>query len=118
MIPATVEEVYETTEFCNAKLRLDNPMPTGEPNGRVEYLSAINTRMFQVVLRATGNEQEPILQFFSYAHLPARLQAVSKPFGDLAHAIVVLLPRNPERTVALRKLLESKDAAVRASLMK
>ena len=28
------------------------------------------------------------------------------------------LPRNPERTVALRKLLEAKDAAVRALLAK
>jgi hypothetical protein len=28
------------------------------------------------------------------------------------------VPRNPERTVALRKLLESKDAAVRAALSK
>jgi hypothetical protein len=28
------------------------------------------------------------------------------------------LPRNPERTVALRKLLEAKDAAVRALLFK
>jgi len=27
-----------------------------------------------------------------------------------------MLPRNPERTVALRKLLEAKDAAVRAAL--
>jgi hypothetical protein len=34
----------------------------------------------------------------------------------LAHRIVEELPRNPERTVALRKLLESKDAAVRAKL--
>lgn len=57
---------------------------------------------------------EPILQFFSYAHLPAHLQAVSKPFCDLADGIVERLPRNPERTVALRKLLESKDAAVRS----
>jgi hypothetical protein len=29
-----------------------------------------------------------------------------------------VLPRNPERTVALRKLLEAKDAAVRAQLFK
>jgi hypothetical protein len=28
------------------------------------------------------------------------------------------LPRNPERTAALRKLLEAKDAAVRARLYK
>jgi hypothetical protein len=57
---------------------------------------------------------EHILQFFAYAHLPDHLQAVSKPFGELAQHIVDTLPRNPERTVALRKLLEAKDAAVRA----
>jgi hypothetical protein len=62
------------------------------------------------------SRQEPILQFFRYAHLPERLAAVSKPFGDMAHDIVTRLPRNPERTVALRKLLEAKDAAVRAAL--
>ena len=61
---------------------------------------------------------EPILQFFAYAHLPLHLQAVSKPFGDLAYDLVDKLPRNPERTVALRKLLEAKDAAVRALLFK
>jgi len=59
-------------------------------------------------------EQEFLLQFFAYAHLPERLQAVSRPFGDLANVIVETLPRNPERTTALRKLLESKDCAVRA----
>lgn len=61
---------------------------------------------------------EPILQFFSYDHLPDELKAVSKPFGDMAHRLVESLPRNPERTVALRKLLEAKDAAVRAHLFK
>ena len=58
------------------------------------------------------------MQFFAYDHLPERLRAVSKPFGEMAHAIVQTIPRNPERTVALRKLLESKDAAVRAFLAK
>lgn len=62
--------------------------------------------------------QEHILQFFAYSHLPQHLQAVSKPFGDLAQQIVDALPRNPERTVALRKLLEAKDAAVRALIAK
>lgn len=61
---------------------------------------------------------EPIMQFFAFAHLPAHLQEISKPFGELAQALVDTLPRNPERTVALRKLLESKDAAVRAKLFK
>ena len=63
-------------------------------------------------------EQESLLQFFSYAHLPAHLQVISKPFADLARMIFDNLPRNPERTVALRKLLESKDCAVRAQLFK
>ena len=31
-------------------------------------------------------------------------------------SVIMGLPRNPERTVALRKLLEAKDAAVRAKL--
>lgn len=62
------------------------------------------------------NETDRILQFFTYAHLPEALGAVSKPFCDLAQHVADTLPRNAERTVALRKLLEAKDAAVRASL--
>jgi hypothetical protein len=59
---------------------------------------------------------EPMLQFFEYGHLRPELQDVSRPFCDLAHFVVTTLPRNPERTVALRKLLEAKDCAVRAQL--
>lgn len=61
---------------------------------------------------------ETIMQFFAYAHLPAHLQEVSAPFGQLAEKIVATLPANPERTAALRKLLEAKDAAVRCKLFK
>lgn len=61
---------------------------------------------------------EHIVQFFAFAHLSPHLQAISKPFADLADQIVATLPKNPERTVALRKLLESKDAAVRAAIAK
>jgi hypothetical protein len=59
---------------------------------------------------------DPILQFFAYTHLPPHLQDVSRPFCEFAAQIVDTLPRNPERTVALRKLLEAKDCAVRALL--
>jgi hypothetical protein len=55
-------------------------------------------------------------RLFAYQHLPPELQGVSLPFAELA-AQVVGLPANPERTVALRKLLEAKDAAVRAKVM-
>jgi hypothetical protein len=59
---------------------------------------------------------EPMLQWFAWAHLPPPLADVSAPFGQLAGTIVQTLPRNPERTAALRKLLEAKDCAVRAKL--
>lgn len=64
----------------------------------------------------TEQPPEHIMQFFSFAHLPTHLQEISKPFSALAQQIAETLPRNPERTVALRKLLEAKDAAVRAKL--
>lgn len=63
-------------------------------------------------------DNEPLLQFFAYEHLPQHLAAVSKPFSVLANQIADTLPRNPERTVALRKLLEAKDCAVRSLLFK
>lgn len=57
---------------------------------------------------------DAIFQTFEHKHLPPHLQT----FGELAQRIVVTLPRNAERTVALRKLLESKDCAVRSLLSK
>ena len=61
--------------------------------------------------------KEPIMQYFDFGHLPPELQKVSRCFADLAVDIVAMAPRSAERTVALRKLLESKDAAVRATLV-
>lgn len=63
-------------------------------------------------------EREHIEQFFEYAHLPLHLQEISKPFADHVKHLIRTLPKNPERTVALRKLLEAKDAAIRAKLAK
>lgn len=57
-----------------------------------------------------------VLQYFRWEHLPPKLQGPSKRFGELANWIATELPENQETTVALRKLLEAKDAAVRASL--
>ncbi|PLW79271.1 hypothetical protein C0081_02380 [Cohaesibacter celericrescens] len=59
-----------------------------------------------------------MMQFFTFTHLPEFLQEASEPFCKLAEFIQVNIPRNPERTVALRKLLEAKDAAVRAVVAK
>lgn len=59
-----------------------------------------------------------MMQFFAFAHLKPELQAISEPFCHMAEAIMTTLPENPERTMALRKLLEAKDCAVRAYLFK
>lgn len=59
---------------------------------------------------------DPILRFFHYKHLPPALQANSAPFCAMARGMIDRLPRNAERTAALRKLLEAKDCAVRAAL--
>jgi hypothetical protein len=58
----------------------------------------------------------PILKYFDYAHLPEKLQEVSKPIGDLARSMDETLPDGPEKSAGLRKLLEAKDCLVRAKL--
>ncbi|MEM9809392.1 MAG: hypothetical protein AAF959_29435 [Cyanobacteria bacterium P01_D01_bin.56] len=61
---------------------------------------------------------EHVLQYFAYDHLPEHLQGVSAPFGNLAKWIAEEHPNSRETTIALRKLLEAKDATVRAALDK
>ena len=63
-----------------------------------------------------GRVMPPILRYFAWDHLLGPLRTVSQSFCDLAMWVVEHVPDSPERTVALRKLLEAKDAAVRAAL--
>lgn len=67
---------------------------------------------------ATDEPTEHVMQFFAFAHLPPTLKEISRPFGQMAENIVRTLPRNQQRTMALNKLLEAKDAAVRAYIAK
>jgi len=62
------------------------------------------------------SQHNPILKHFSYVHLSARLQAVSKPICELAEQMVATLPPCAELSAGLRKLLEAKDCLVRAEL--
>lgn len=57
------------------------------------------------------------LTLFRYAHLSIELQAVSKPFCELAHSLVYAIPENRQLHLALDALLMSKDAAVRAFVL-
>lgn len=54
---------------------------------------------------------------FAYSHLPADLQSVSAPFGDLAGNLLGQLGDGPELSAALRKLVEAKDCAVRQAVI-
>lgn len=56
------------------------------------------------------------IKYFTYAHLPERLQAVSKPIADLAQLMEQMLPDGPEKSAGMRKLLEAKDCFVRSAL--
>jgi hypothetical protein len=58
-----------------------------------------------------------VIRFFAYFDLPPSAQVVARPFAELAQHVLGL-PRNPERTKALNKLLEAKDAALRALVAK
>jgi len=58
----------------------------------------------------------PIMRYFSFDHLQPAQREISKEFFALALSLDEDLLDGPEKSVALRKLLESKDAAVRASL--
>lgn len=61
-------------------------------------------------------EENPILRYFHYGHLPAGLREISEAFCTLAGFVVTALPHNAERSVSLRKLLEAKDAGARANV--
>jgi hypothetical protein len=62
--------------------------------------------------------EDRMLKWFAYDHdhLPSDLQRVSRLFHTAAHDLVAMVKPGPERTVALRKLLEGKDAAVRQAI--
>jgi hypothetical protein len=57
-----------------------------------------------------------ILRYFDWKHLPSHLKFVAQRYEEIARQMDYILPPGAEKSVALRKLLESKDAAVRAAL--
>lgn len=99
---ASIDEAHGS---CGSKM----PIVLDGKSGYFEFVSVDST-----VTRFV--ETDEVFRHFAYAHLPERLQVVSKRFYELAEFIVLNIPRSAERTVALRKILEGKDAAVRAAL--
>ncbi len=68
-------------------------------------------------LMSNNTRPETIIRWFSYAHLPEKMQPTSKIFAEMASVMLAMCPTNSaERTGAFRKLLEAKDCYVRASI--
>lgn len=72
----------------------------------------------RVDLRERHPAVAEVAQWFDCGHLPEHLQLVSALFRNLAVDLLKALPDGPELAVALRKLVEAKDAAVRQAVLK
>ncbi len=82
-----------------------------------EAIEAATAEALALLLTSASPPIQHVLQFFSFAHLPPHLRGVSCDFAKLAGEVATR-SSNAETTVALRKLLEAKDAAVRALIAK
>lgn len=76
----------------------------------------INVKAASQAFTSKQMAEVPMLRFFEYAHLPEKLQPISKQIATTAKKMVKDLPPGSERTAGLRKLLEAKDCFVRAAL--
>ena len=69
-------------------------------------------------MAGTHPSAQAILDLFDFTpvagHYQLQVQRIRDTYKQLAEWLVEFTPSGPEQTVALRKLMESKDAAVRA----
>ncbi len=63
-----------------------------------------------------NQRENPIIKYFSYDHLPEKLQDVSMAIAELATEMWEKLPNCAEKSAGMRKLLEAKDCFVRAEM--
>ena len=62
----------------------------------------------------------PIMRWFDTAHVSPKhgpRYEIARRFQDIAESVDIHLENGPEKSTALRKLLESKDAAVRQVIL-
>jgi hypothetical protein len=111
-----VKDTSAAEDYCNVFVETVEPFWPDANRRDSQWINAKQCVLVPAGINDAPRADDPMLRWFAYAHLPEKLRAVSEPFGVLAHRIVDTLPQCAERTVALRKLLEAKDAAVRAAL--
>lgn len=64
----------------------------------------------------TTDAPDNIVKYFEHDHLPYEGQVVASPFYQVARFLDSTLDNGPQKSTALLKLLEGKDAAVRSAL--
>jgi hypothetical protein len=95
---------------------------TDAPAKVLKVASAMNAALAQAVgveeAARRLTEKVEILRHFSFGHItkagPRR--EIARYFGILASSLIVLCPNNEQRGVALQRLLEARDAALRSAL--
>jgi len=119
-VAAQCEGDWETPDVSGHKTASRASLRSSKDMDVREHLSNVRDTEEFIKAMADKNNQAKTeaLQFFAYQHLPEHLRAVSQQFCEMAHEVYDSLPDNVERSMALRKLLEAKDCAVRALLYK
>ena len=110
-----------TAMFCS---RRERPAPGQERYLPLKIVTSDYFRTMEIPLirgrvftAADERMALPLIRYFEYGHLrTVALRETSRQFYDLAVSMDHLLPDGSEKSTALRKLLEAKDAAVRATL--
>lgn len=124
MIPGMIKEIRSTSEFHNVEVQPSVAAEGAIPISffanqviKVDRETELLSRPRDKKIIEEKQKQWPVLGYFDYEHLPPALQKISRPFGEMAWHLALGEVVNPaEMAVALRKLLEAKDAAVRAGL--
>jgi hypothetical protein len=70
-----------------------------------------------IVTRGRHPGVRDVAQYFTFDHLPeGPLRETSKAVCQLAASMIASLPDSPQLTIGLQRLLDAKDAFVRAAL--
>lgn len=107
--------------WCRSMTTNTNGPGAGTPSATDMDIPIHNWRRSRESLDAQFSDAHPavrnLMKHFANDHLPPELATVSAVVGRAAVLIGLSdLPDSAEKTVCLRKLLEAKDALVRAAL--
>lgn len=103
------EEVFEDVHYDLHRYVIPlNILPINLTKSRKNMSINLDTKV-------DGTKQSTIIQFFAYEDVNTHLRELTDEFYYMAQYLDRILPTSAEKSVTLRKLLESKDCALRAA---